>query len=1176
MLPPSMERGFGPYEVVRKLGAGAAGIVYEVHDASRSIRAALKTLPQLDAAAAARLKTEFRTASGVHHKNLVRLYELAEWDGRWGFTMELLSGRPLGRVRPADARAVFAQLALGVAELHRHGVLHLDLKPANVMLEPDGRVVLLDFGVSQLATGKTSAGALGGTPRYMAPERLARASSTRASDWYGFGLTLFEALTGALPFDDPWDTVEPGWKAPRLRSRVADVPEELDALCAALLEPDVASRAGESQVFDCFGLQSSGPAPSSGLVGREAALAELDAALTRVSAGATLLVRLVGGSGIGKSAVLDAFCERTAEARTAIVLRGRCFEWESGGFKGLDSAIEALRAHFGRDVLGGEALDAAAQLFPSVSWSAGSTPRTPGTDERARAFIAVKRMLVRASERQPLLLAIDDAQWGDLDGARLLHELLSQPGVPRLMVVLAYRPAEGTALDQVLEAGTAGFVTATVDLPPLAREDVQRLARALSPDAAAELIDRVTGEAGGNPFLIGQLARHGHAGRLEDIVRARVGALAPEARRVLEVVAVAGRLDGQDLALTAADSNADPHRVLHELRAGLFVRTGGPRGSDPIELHHDRLRDGILRGLDAGYRRELHRSIAEVLERRGNADPHQLSVHHEGAGSLEVAARHAAVAARRAFDSLAFQQAAKQLERALGLAPDAHPERRLWLELRARALFNAGRGAEAGPVFVAAAGLTDASEGRELRRLAGEAWLTSGQIEAGLEVLVPLAAEVGLNFHRAEWRAMLSGLSELVRLRFSNVERPALGAPSTPEQMFELDLCWTIGRGLGAIQPALGVDFMFRALNRALRVGEPRRLVRALATQGAALVALGGPLRSLGEACLRRAERIATETGDPQLQGTLLVFRGFSEIAGAGRWPIARALADEGVRMLRERCVGVAWEVDMGLGVRLKAFEPTGEIRALGEEAAQWSREAADRGDLYTQMVAAGLVAQHDLARDDVASARQRFPRLLAGWKREPYTVQHYHATRLDVMADLYEGRPHDGVRKLEADWPAMKKIQIHRLSLSRIELAALQANVLLSAGHDLNVVRRISKRLAAEARSDGPPHAAMLRGWLASFEGRAEEARVLLDQARVGYAANDMGQWACATERLLAELRGDDAAVARADNWFRSRGVVRPEAWARVFVPPLRAASIADGSRGTPSLPAGPATTRP
>ncbi|MDX2091662.1 MAG: protein kinase, partial [Kofleriaceae bacterium] len=145
-----MRSGPRRFELVRKLGDGTFGELYEARD-EHGTRVALKSLKTTDPDWIYRFKREYRTVGELAHRNLLHLHELFVDDGAWHLTMELIDGLELDAYlarAPAQLRSCFAQLALGLHELHRAGSVHRDLKPSNALVEHTGRVVLLDFGLS--------------------------------------------------------------------------------------------------------------------------------------------------------------------------------------------------------------------------------------------------------------------------------------------------------------------------------------------------------------------------------------------------------------------------------------------------------------------------------------------------------------------------------------------------------------------------------------------------------------------------------------------------------------------------------------------------------------------------------------------------------------------------------------------------------------------------------------------------------------------------------------------------------------------------------------------------------------------------------------------------------------------------------------------------------------------
>jgi serine/threonine-protein kinase len=185
------------------------GEVFRADDLTLDQPVALKFLPEEVAADPDRLAqfhAELRTARQVSHKNVCRLYDLGEADGRPFLTMEYVDGedlasllRRIGRIPQDKAIEIARQLCAGLSAAHERGVLHRDLKPANIMIDGDGNVRIADFGLA-VAAGDTTA-SRAGTPQYMAPELLAGGQASVKTDIYALGLVLFELFTGRRPYE---------------------------------------------------------------------------------------------------------------------------------------------------------------------------------------------------------------------------------------------------------------------------------------------------------------------------------------------------------------------------------------------------------------------------------------------------------------------------------------------------------------------------------------------------------------------------------------------------------------------------------------------------------------------------------------------------------------------------------------------------------------------------------------------------------------------------------------------------------------------------------------------------------------------------------------------------------------------------------------------------------------
>jgi eukaryotic-like serine/threonine-protein kinase len=261
----------GRYDVICELGRGGMGIVYRAEDKLIGREIAIKTLTETTPELRERFYVEAR--SGIlNHANIVTIYELGEYEGNPYIAMEYVAGESLEKIlgtgnKPSllETLSTIEQLCSGVGYAHQNGVLHRDVKPANLIVQPDGRVKIVDFGIARLAdqtTRLTRTDALIGTFHYIAPERLKGEMSDGRSDIWSAGVILYQMITGQVPFDGA--NVSTLYKVisepyPPLRNYNADLPEELIAVVERALakNPDDRYSTAEEMAFDLQAISGS-------------------------------------------------------------------------------------------------------------------------------------------------------------------------------------------------------------------------------------------------------------------------------------------------------------------------------------------------------------------------------------------------------------------------------------------------------------------------------------------------------------------------------------------------------------------------------------------------------------------------------------------------------------------------------------------------------------------------------------------------------------------------------------------------------------------------------------------------------------------------------------------------------------------------------------------------------
>ena len=265
MGPLASGQSFGSrYHIIRALGAGGMGVVYQAWDAELGVAVALKVIrPEvlLDPGSAGeverRFKRELVLARQVTHKHVVRIHDLGELNGIKYLTMPFVEGENLadllkrdGKIPVPRAIAIAKQVASGLAAAHEVGVVHRDLKPENIMIAADGGALIMDFGISRSVSGTGTATALGavmGTLEYMAPEQAQGQAVDHRADIYSFGLLLYDMLTGRQRIarrDNAMSEMMSRMQhaPPSVRTIDAHVPETLDRIISKCLQAEAKSR----------------------------------------------------------------------------------------------------------------------------------------------------------------------------------------------------------------------------------------------------------------------------------------------------------------------------------------------------------------------------------------------------------------------------------------------------------------------------------------------------------------------------------------------------------------------------------------------------------------------------------------------------------------------------------------------------------------------------------------------------------------------------------------------------------------------------------------------------------------------------------------------------------------------------------------------------------------------
>lgn len=703
---PEPGQRIGAYEVVRAVARGGMATVTEVRDTRDGSHLALKLLLPLAHAeeARSRFRREFRALSRLNHPNVLNVFEWGLHGDRPWFSMELVTGRDLRdelvhlgalepEVRFERVEHILKHVARALGYIHERGLVHRDVTPGNIMVQPDGVVKMMDFGVvKEMGADLTAVGEVIGTVAWMAPEQITSSEVDARADLYSLGCVLYLLLTGKRPFNA--HTIH-GFMEKHLnevpippRQSNPLVPAHLSTICTRLLQKKPADRyASATHLLHVLGdgqdqLDLDEWPPRT--VGRGRLRARMRDALDDLEQhhqGGAILI--TGANGQGKTRLLDAALGHARRLGLRTV-RGRAREEDRpfGAFFGVFEKLERTEPN---------------PLLEAVFRGETALERYP-------VLSAFKDLLLANA---PVVVAIDDAENADAATLELLTYLIRNTlelAAEGVVYIIGHEAPEAHVLREV----SALEPVSTHTLQPLGASEVEELVvSVLGPGTAAlALAERIHSESGGSPAFIADMLRSllddglivRHEDRYEIVVDAaeitrsrlpmpaslrqalqeRIAPLSDNALEVGRIIALARRRVDLDVLVEVIDlSEDDAMEALDELVDAQIVVEDRDADVERVELSHSRFHDVLLEALDAEGRRDRHRRMGEALERhhRRRLDPlvEELGHHFQAAGLATKAYVFLQRSIERHVRQSLFGEALSLIGRALEIEPAARP-----------------------------------------------------------------------------------------------------------------------------------------------------------------------------------------------------------------------------------------------------------------------------------------------------------------------------------------------------------------------------------------------------------------------------------------------------------------------------------------------------------------------
>jgi eukaryotic-like serine/threonine-protein kinase len=1164
----------GCFLLIRQLGKGGMGNVYSAIDLRSTAHVAVKVMRHLDSWSIYRFVEEFSWLSQLNHPHLVKLYDAySEGDIRY-FSMEQVDGLTirqwfqtvgLDESRWAMLRQVLAEAASAIRFLHDCEVIHRDVKPSNLMITPARRAMLLDLGLA-MRSGKAresvqfvDGSKIVGTIQYLSPEALTGEPQTFASDWYSFGVLIYETITNSYPpiaIDPKNNDSSARYRINEkvLLEKLEGMPTDLSQLCVELLATDPKARPTGSKIIERLGIEENRAISFSAetcCLGRDQVLEELDSYFARKDSAAKLvLVR--GESGIGKTTVVKHWISQIQKSEPGtLAFQIRCHLQDHTPLRALNmlaqqlvGVLPDLPEELWADLTeseGGEIIYGFPQMQQLVKLCPRPKDPSLGVTElaarRAAGLHALLHWLRKLSQRRSVVIAIDDAQWADSDSGRLLAQLFSPTYEFRgLLILIDQGDKVKSPLVESVVRGLEGqdCERHLLLLQPLVESVCMELLVKWSTRVGLELsvaiASNLVRRSGGNPFLLREVlsayVNHIFHNKLEDEdwlrydsgrnggqhLQSRFSLLPMSMERVLQFLAIADEPLGFHQLQTV--SRVLPNELLpliNYLASQGWIRINGTSLDSDLEIAHDRFRDIVLDSMPTERKHRRHYRLARTLSSESPPPWPRIAHHYWTAEHFREAAACYMQAARISARNNAFVEALWYLERANH--PDADrtvEEQRNALRLRAdcfAASGDWGGAIEAYQLLKQTA--TEEEEQTLLDCLTGEQWIRAGRLTKALDRL-----SVGLDQLRATQQKRRGWLPRWSTAKDNMVPKLLALKPDDSSQVnvpfSGSEQCLNrIGTPLAFLNLELGTKLVVTLAGIATERGT--NCDRALAIlRWATLLSLANrstPRTTIRS--LRLGRQLARSCGN----STAIAFGQmctFLWLFMQGRFRKAMYHGEKSLALYRTAELANQWEIGFVQWSMLSHDWHLGDLTRLCEATQELRKQATIRGDaMWLFWMHSHSAHLADLILDNPQQGRRSIETAKSSIDRQPLQSPEFFLWMSEVRQFLYEGNPTAALAKLQSIWIPFFKSPLIEVVHYAWMVYSLKLCCHLSAIH-----RRIDRDEMIRAATQCIK---VLRGLNVASFGYVAEAQTLVVDAVQGKLRN-RSQWDQAALKLEAE----------------------------------------------------------